>query len=39
MEIQVFFGYLTGIFPVKCPSPGLDPGQKFSSATSSANQH
>ena len=37
MEIQVFFGYPTGNFPVKCLDPG--PGEKSSSATSSASQH
>ena len=43
MEIQVFFGYPTGIFPVKCldpgPGPGPGPGEKSSSATSSASQY
>ena len=41
MKIQVFFGYPTGNFPVKCldPGPGPGPGEKSSSATSSASQH
>ena len=39
MEIQVFFSYPTGIFPVKCLDPGPGPGENSSSATSSASQY